>query len=322
MTVFIRFIILCILIFPLTKEFGRGGEQVQEQEITVVITDSGLGGLAVMDTISKELAARGIYEKADLIFVNALFNADKGYNALIDRQAKIDSFDTVLEGIEAKFDPDIIIIGCNTLSVLFPETVFAKDADTPVQGIVEPGVRLIYDQLIKSNNSKVIIAGTETTISEDSHRKSLLKKGISDERIITQACPELQSYIESDPYAEDTEMLISFYMSEAIAQLQEETGSVYLSLNCSHFGYSEKLWKKAFEDSGVGLEEILNPNHAIGKVLLPEQVNKMNTDTKISLAVYSKVLIRNKESMVGIFRERSPGLAEALSNYILDKDLF
>ena len=292
------------------------------QEIRVVITDSGLGGLAVMDTISKKLEVSGYYKKVDMVFVNALFDSDLGYNALESRQAKIDTFDRVLRAVERKFSPDIIIIGCNTLSVLYKETGFVQETDIVVEGIVDPGVGLIYDHLSADENSVVIITGTETTISEDSHRKALLEKGISDERIITQACPELQSYIERDPDGEDTEMLIDYYVSEAIEQLPDEVGPIYLSLNCSHYGYSEKLWRKAFAEEGVGLKKILNPNYVIGDVLFQDGCGQRHANTEIVYSVYSKVDLRNRESMVRVFRDRSPGIAEALSNYILDEDLF
>ncbi|MEA1898103.1 MAG: hypothetical protein U9N53_10635, partial [Bacteroidota bacterium] len=87
-----------------------------QEEITVVITDSGLGGLAVLDDIAKKIAGSGYYKRVNLIFVNALFNADYGYNSLNSREEKISVFSSVLSGIENKFHPDVILIGCNTLS--------------------------------------------------------------------------------------------------------------------------------------------------------------------------------------------------------------
>jgi len=295
---------------------------VDRKEITVVITDSGLGGLAVMDDIAKKLTGSGYYERVNLIFVNALFDADKGYNALPSREEKINMFNSVLHGIENRFHPDIILIGCNTLSVLFEETNFVKRSDTPVVGIVQPGVELMANRLLQNERSVVIITGTETTISEGSHRKALLEKGFSGGRIITQACPELQSYIEKDPFGEDTQMLISYYVEEALSQLTDRANPLYLSLNCSHFGYSEKLWQQAFDDAGVDLEEILNPNTLMGDILIPEKNKNRFKKTKITRTVYSKVVIKNKESIYDLFKDSSPELAEALMHYVIDKDLF
>lgn len=295
---------------------------LQKKEITVVITDSGLGGLAVMDDISRKLSGSGYYKKVNLIFVNALFDEDRGYNTLQSRQEKIDIFSSVLQGIENKFHPDIILIGCNTLSVIYEETAFVKNSDTPVIGIVEAGVSIIADQLSIHENSAVIITGTETTISEDSHRKALLAKGFSEDRIITKACPELQSYIEQNPEGEDTEMLISIYTQEALSEIPSSIDSVYLSLNCSHFGYSERLWKKAFVDSEVTLGKILNPNNNMVDFLLRDENKNRFKKTRISEKVYSKVPIKNKDAISNLFKNESPEIARALNNYTLDKELF
>jgi glutamate racemase len=293
-----------------------------KKEITVVITDSGLGGLAVMDDIAKEMSRSGYYKTVNLIFVNALFDPDKGYNALIDRDQKIDVFNDVLYGISDLIHPDIILIGCNTLSVIYRETPFVKESRIPVYGIVESGVQLIEGSMSEDKRSLTIITGTETTISEDTHRKALLESGISDSRIITQSCPQLQSYIEKDPDGEDTEMLISFYIEEAISKLPADHGKVYLSLNCSHFGYSEPLWKNAFRISGTELAGILDPNTVMGDILLPENPGNRSFRTKLTMRVVSKVEIRNKESMYNFFHDSSPELAKALNNYDIVQDLF
>ncbi len=295
---------------------------VDKEKIRIVITDSGLGGLSVMDDIAKKMEGSGYYKTAELIFVNALFNAERGYNALSSREEKILQLNLVLSGIETKFHPDIILIACNTLSVIFKETEFIKKSDTPVVGIVIPGVDLIAGRLSKDDNSAVIITGTITTISENNHKESLLRKGFQSDRIITQACPELQSYIEKDPYGEDTGMLISVYIEEALARLPEYADNIYLSLNCSHFGYSEKLWQQAFYDAGADLREILNPNYTISNGLFPDRNRNRFGKTEISQVVYSKVVIKNKGSMYVFFIDKSPELAKALNNYILEEDLF
>ena len=304
------------------REEAQDSPVVDRKEITVVITDSGLGGLDVMDNIAKKLTGSGYYRRVNLIFVNALFDADKGYNALPSREEKITVFNSVLEGIENRFHPDIILIGCNTLSVIFEETDFVKKSDTPVVGIVQPGVQIMADRLLQNEKSIVIITGTETTIAEGSHKKALLEKGFSGGRIITQACPELQSYIEKDPFGEDTQMLISYYVEEALSQLTDRANPLYLSLNCSHFGYSKKLWLQAFKDAGMDLEGILNPNTLMGDLLMPEKNKNRFKKTKLTRAVYSKVIIKNKPPLYDLFKESSPELAEALMHYVIDTDLF
>lgn len=318
---FLIFILLNLYLLS----FGKSKTDISfsdKKEITIVITDSGLGGLTVMDDIAKKISKSGHYKKVNLIFVNALFDENRGYNALSTREERINIFNNVLYGIEDNFAPDIILVACNTLSVIYAETEFVKKGIKQVEGIVQPGVRLIYENLSENEKAKVIITGTESTIAENSHRASLIQKGISEDRIIVKACPQLQSYIEQDPEGEDTEMLISFYMEEVVSQMGTTKIPVYLSLNCTHFAYSENFWKQAFGNSNVILAKILNPNSIMGDMLLPEEQQGKYRKTKLTYSVVSKVKLKNKESMIRVFREDAPELTKTLDNYYLMPDLF
>jgi hypothetical protein len=117
-------------------------------------------------------------------------------------------------------------------------------------------------------------------------------------------------------------MLISVYMNEALEELEEHGGRVYLSMNCSHFGYSEELWRKAFGETGYCSGGILNPNSSMGDVITGEKCRKRYSKTKISFLVVSGVEMPNAVTIAGYFREDSPEIAGALENYTLIPDLF
>lgn len=293
-----------------------------KREVTLVVTDSGLGGMAVMDDISQKMKESRCFRKINLVFVNALFDEETGYNALPTKKEKTEMFDRVLAAISSRYNPDAILIGCNTLSVLYDETTFSDSSETPVIGIVDAGIKLIDEKLTSDPSSRVIIFGTETTIEENSHKNGLLELGIAGDRIVTKACPQLQSYIELNPASEETEMLISFYMNEALAELDENGGDVYISLNCSHFGYSEELWRKAILETGFRHGGILNPNSSMGDILTREKCHRRYNNTKISFLVVSGTEMPNAATIAGYFREDSPEIADALKNYTLIPDLF
>jgi glutamate racemase len=293
-----------------------------KEEITLVITDSGLGGLTVMEDISIKMKKSGFFKKVNLLFVNALFDENTGYNSLQTKKEKTDMFDKVLTAIDNKYNPDAILIGCNTLSVLYGDTYFSGHTKTPVIGIVEVGVELISEKLKADPSSMVIIFGTETTIEENSHRNGLLKQSISGERIVTKACPQLQAYIEQNPLSEETEMLISVYMNEALDELDNNGERVYISLNCSHFGYSEELWEKALQETSYSYGGILNPNAFMGAFLTQEKLRNRYGETKISFLVVSKVKLLNADPISGYFLENAPEIADALKRYTLIPDLF
>jgi len=294
----------------------------QKREITLVVTDSGLGGMAVMDDISRKIRESKCFRKVNLVFVNALFDAETGYNALRTKREKTEMFDRVLSAIGTRYNPDAILIGCNTLSVLFEETSFSGSSKIPVIGIVDAGIRLMADKLKADSTSRVLIFGTETTIEENSHKEGLLGTGIAGERIVTMACPQLQSYIEQDPASEETEMLISVYMNEALEKLDKNEGDVYISLNCSHFGYSEELWRKAIRETGYRFGGILNPNSSMSDAVTGERCRRSYNNTKISFLVVSGVEMPNAVTIAGYFRSSSPDIADALENYTLIPDLF
>lgn len=293
-----------------------------KKNIRIVITDSGIGGLSVMNDIALKLRDSGSFRNVELLFVNALFDEKSGYNALHGREEKIDKFNIVLEGINSRYAPDLIFVACNTLSVLINDTRFVTlNNHPPVIGIVEPGVKMIAEALKNDVNSRVIIFGTETTIAEERHRQALLSINIDSERIVTQACPQLQAFIEEDPESEETEMLISYYMSEALSRVANPSGHIHISLNCSHFGYSEKLWKKAAAEAGI-TGKILNPNEEMADILITDKNRHRCRESNLSMQVVSKVPLVNINPLVLSFWISSPDLAEALTNYQIIEDLF
>lgn len=296
----------------------------ERDSITVVITDSGLGGLSVLAEMEKNMRNSGHFAKINLVFANALFNETGGYNALTNRNEKVETFNMVLNGISKKYKPDLILIACNTLSTIYEETNFAKTAIIPIIGIVDIGVLEIKKKLDQNANSKVLIFGTETTIEEDSYRSQLVEQGISNARIVSQACPQLQNYIENDPLGEDTEMLIMSYVDEALAKGPSPKDGIYISLNCTHFGYSKKIWTEAFDYSEIEPLAIINPNVQMAEILLNKKFENRFSNTAIDIHVVSKVKINDEslQSISGILKEQSIAASLALINYQKVLDLF
>jgi len=296
----------------------------QKPDATIAVTDSGLGGLSIMAETAARLKDAGAFKSVNLVFFNALFSNESGYNSLRSREEKIAVFNSALESLAAKFKPDLILVGCNTLSVLTAETPFYKAAKIPVLDIVGPGVDMILEQLIGHPETTVIIFGTETTIAEGEYQKRLLEWGLSEEHLIPQACPELASYIEKDPKGEDTALMIESYVDEALARVKDKNAPLLASLNCTHFGYSLDLWNKAFESRGLKSFRILNPNAKMAEALAPPAGTKKYARTAVTAKVVSMVEIgREKIEALGPYlKTLSPETAEALARYELKPDLF
>ena len=239
-----------------------------ESDVTIAVMDSGLGGLSIMAELGAKLKEARIFRSVRLVFFNALFSNDSGYNSLRTRGEKIAVFNSALESLDRNVRPDAVLVGCNTLSMFIPETPFVRIAKIPVLGIIEPGVDLMARALDAEPSAPVIIFGTETTIGEDEHRRRLLGLGVAAGRIVTQACPELASFIEKAPRSDDTGLLIESYVDEALAKIRGPKSKAVVSLNCTHYGYSLDMWHKAFAERDIEAV-ILNPNAVMAEVLVP-----------------------------------------------------
>jgi glutamate racemase len=286
----------------------------QKEEITIAVTDSGLGGLSIMAEAAERSKTWRGFRKINFIFFNALFSNQGGYNSLATQQEKVSVFDSALLSLENRLHPDLILIGCNTLSAIYDETAFAAQHRAPVRGIIDAGVELASHSLRENPEAKIILFGTQTTVSQQSHRNRLLKKGFLPERIVYQACPDLVNYIENDYKSDETEMLIYAYVDEALQKIGDPHPPLLFSLNCTHYGYSYDFWVEAIKSHGIEPLAILNPNSRMIDFLFPSQIRDRFQKTDI----YKN----KKESLGGWLRRISPQTAEALENYELKEDLF
>jgi glutamate racemase len=289
----------------------------QKKKVTIAVTDSGLGGLSVMAEAAARLKEAGTFKTADFIFYNALFSAEGGYNTLETRQEKVDIFQRALEGLEKRYRPDLILIACNTLSVLFEDTALSRRTKVPVVGIVDTGVTMMAEGLRAVPDSSVIIFGTPTTISEGTHRRELEKAGFAAGRIISQSCPELESFIENDSGGAETELLIAAFVEEALQQLPSPRPPVFASLNCTHYGYSQPLWEAAFAGAGVKPAGILNPNSRMADFLFAPGRAGRFPGTAVTVRVVSMVEIGpgKIDSLGKLLARTSPETAAALRAY-------
>jgi aspartate/glutamate racemase len=258
------------------------------------------------------------------VFFNALFSTEGGYNSLGTRDQKIQMFNSALESLEKTHSPDLILIGCNTLSVLYTSTLFSRTSAIPIVGIVNSGVELIAQNLKNHPESKVLLFGTQTTVSEGTYAQKLEERGFLPERVVSQACPELVSYIEKGFDSDETEMLVLAFVDESLQKFGTQNPELYVSFNCTHYGYSLALWEKAFEGLGVKPLAFLNPNFRMNDFLFQSTRTGRYKTTDVSVRVVSMVKIEKKRiQSIGDWLEGlSPQTAAALRNYTHDPKLF
>lgn len=293
-------------------------------DVTIVVTDSGLGGLSVVADLAARFPESGIARSARVVFVNALLDDAIGYNDLKDEVDRIRVFDAALAAMERSYRPDLVLVACNTLSVFYEKTEHARKGTTETVSIVPMGTNLIEQALRETPDATAMIFATKGTIDSGAHRRLLLGKGIPDSRIVGQACPKLTGAIERGAHSEETAGRIRGFVEEAIGRLPEKKGPLVVSLNCTHFGYARPLWEEAFEQLGYPAVKVLDPNPLMTDLVLSEGAPRRYPETKVTVEVVSKTPITPevRTALAALLRTTSPATADALEHWTHAPDLF
>ncbi len=296
---------------------------LKKKEVTILITDSGLGGISICAEIASELSRNPIFEKVNLVYFNAWPEQNRGYNRLKSTAERIHVFDNALQGM-MRYNPDFIMIACNTLSVLYDRTEFSRSVDIPVVDIIGFGVDIITESLQTSSTDQAVILGTVTTIDSHVHHDHLVKKGIQPAQIISQACDQLATEIEKDPASTAVSQMVAKYMQQAILNINPDSVNLYAALCCTHFGYCQELIQDtlaAFTEKPV---VILNPNRQMAAYLLDNSKEFLFSNTIMDIQVVSKITWEERKinSISNLIQPISTETANALVNYTQVPNLF
>ena len=120
----------------------------------VLIFDSGLGGLTVLDAVARE--------RPDAELIYAADDAFFPYGALAEA-ALIERVDAVMDDLIARYAPDLAVIACNTASTLVLPPLRAAFPDLPFVGTV-PAIKPAAQA---SRSRLVSVLATPGTVARD-----------------------------------------------------------------------------------------------------------------------------------------------------------
>lgn len=227
----------------------------------IVVCDSGLGGLNIAGSFFAP-ERRGAVP-CEVVFFNAYPEAERGFNALSDDAAREEMLRNVLDGI-ARFSPDLCLIACNTLSIIWERLKREFDPGFPVEGIIDAAVGAMASALTREPDSSMLILGTKSTASSGIYPAALAAKKIEPERLRSLGCPGLATLIESDPAAPKVRECIAGYARESAALFPQPPRKLLLALCCTHFGFAAECWREEFgREFGIPVD-IVNPNCHFG----------------------------------------------------------
>jgi glutamate racemase len=153
----------------------------------------------------------------------------------------------------------MLVIACNTATALALDPIQAA-ARVGVIGVVEPGAEAAA---AVSLNRKVVVIGTEATISSHAYRRALEAKGAA---VQERACPLFVPLVE-EGWVEHpvTEQVARIYLSEAF--LGDFHDADALVLGCTHYPLIKPLLRRVAPAHVAIVDSAESTAHAVARQL-------------------------------------------------------
>jgi glutamate racemase len=234
---------------------------------TIGVFDSGFGGLTVLKALLE------LIPTADYLYF--------GDTARLPYGSK--SVETVARyAVEAahfleSHGAEVLVIACNTATALALDRITAA-AHVPVVGVVEPGAKAAA---AVSGNKKVVVIGTEATVSSHAYRKALEARGMEARE---KACPLLVPLVE-EGWVEHavTEQVARIYLGESFSDGFQ--GADTLVLGCTHYPLLKPLLRRvapehvSIVDSAESTARVVADR--IEKLVSPLEANERQSQPRI-----------------------------------------
>jgi glutamate racemase len=291
----------------------------------IILTDSGLGGLSICANVVKKIKSISTNNDIEILYINAVPRTRDGFNVIssIDEQVKM--FNNFLNNISNLYKPHAIYVACNSLSALLHKTEFYRSKYISISGIKDIGVAYIVSSFKKNSNSKIIILGAETTIRENIYHRELNRKGIPEDRIISQSCPELANTISNDPKGDKVYELIEKYLFKTLKKINSSTDKIIVYLGCTHYGYRTELFKKYLDKNGINYM-LINPNIKYSKLIISnmqiEESKVSNIEPKVSFITHYPIPQNEINTLTQYLNNISLETVRAFQNFIVEDSLY
>jgi glutamate racemase len=184
---------------------------------TIGVFDSGFGGLTVLKALLELIPG------ADYIYFGDTARLPYGSKTVETVARYAVEAAHYLEAHAAQ----VLVIACNTATALALDRIESA-VHVPVVGVVEPGAEAAASA---SQNRKVVVIGTEATVSSHAYRRALEVRSV---RAREKACPLLVPLVEEGWLEHPvTEQVARIYLDEAFADGFQEAD--VLVLGCTHY---------------------------------------------------------------------------------------
>jgi glutamate racemase len=239
------------------------GEKITRHPI-IGVFDSGFGGLTVLKALLELIPG------ADYIYFGDTARLPYGSKSVetVARYAVEAAHFLESQGAE------MLVIACNTATALALDRITAA-AQVPVVGVIEPGAQAAASA---SRNKRVVVIGTEATVSSHAYRKALESRGLHARE---KACPLLVPLVEEGwiehPVSEEVARI---YIDEAFSDGFQDAD--VLLLGCTHYPLLKPLLHRVAPPHAKIVDSAESTAHAVAaqiNLLAPSANQQERRDT-------------------------------------------
>ena len=196
-----------------------------------VFIDSGVGGIPYMMKLLEKKP------DASCVYVADTANFPYGEKS---HEPVVECVIALVEKIRMHFEPKVIVVACNTMSVNALEALRSRFSDIQFVGTV-PAIKLASSV---SKKRRIGLLATKATC-ENPYNRELKNKFAADCEIVNRADPELISFIEHNAFTASREECLAA-VKPAVDFFHEQNCDVMI-LGCTHFLNFTEVFKEACE---------------------------------------------------------------------------
>jgi glutamate racemase len=187
--------------------------------------DSGIGGLTVLDAISRRLPNESVVYFGD----TARLPYGTKSKETVTRFSR-----EIVEFLMTK-NPKLIVVACNTASA-YSLPVLRSMVDVPVVGVVEPGAEAA---LRVTRKNKIGVIGTRATIESGAYLEAIQSRK-PDVKVFSKACPLFVPLIEEGWIDHPVTLEVARHYLERLVAFEVDA----LILGCTHYPLLKDVLEK------------------------------------------------------------------------------
>jgi glutamate racemase len=216
---------------------------------TIGVFDSGFGGLTVLKALLE------VIPHADYIYFGDTARLPYGSKS----GETVAKYAVGAAHYLEQHGAQMLVIACNTATALALDKI-TQAAHVPVVGVVEPGAERAS---ASSKNRRVVVIGTEATISSHAYLKALEARGVQARE---KACPLLVPLVEEGWIEHPvTEQVAGIYLGEAFANGFQSAD--VLVLGCTHYPLLKPLLHRIAPPHVAIVDSAESTAHAVAELL-------------------------------------------------------